>query len=116
MITSCSEAMAPTNRGLWEILVPRFSNEGVEYTVEYHQQWDKLTREIAGGVTILQTAKGHWLNPERTLFVEEMIPVRVYCSRGSLDKIVDLTLDYYNQEAVLAYEISSNVVLKRRTD
>ena len=101
---------------LWEILVPRKSNEGVEFAVEYHQEWDKKVREIAGGVTILRTAKGQWINPEGRAFIEEMIPVRVYCLEGEIEKIIDYTLVYYDQEAVFAYEISSNVKVRHRTN
>ena len=99
---------------LWEILIPRYSNEVVEYSVEYHHSWDKYVREIAGGVTILRTAKGHWVNPEGRVFQEEMIPVRVYCSEEELDRIIDHTLEYYAQEAVFAYEVSSNVKVRTR--
>ena len=99
---------------LWEILVPRCSNDGLEYELAYHRQWDDRVREIAGGLTILRTAKGHWVNPAGVTFVEEMIPVRIYCSEGNIEKIIDMTLDHYDQEAVLAYEISRNVKLVHR--
>lgn len=104
------------SRGLWEILVPRCSNKGVEYPVEYHRVWDEKVREIAGGITILRTAKGHWINPTGRIFVEEMIPVRIYCTEESIDKIIDLTMGYYEQEAVLAYEISRNVKLRHKSE
>ncbi len=99
---------------LWEILVPRYSNDGAEYTIHYHQNWDENVRNIAGGITIMKTAKGHWISPGKELFIEEMIPVRVYCTEKSIEKIIGYTLQHYNQEAVLAYEISSNVKLVTR--
>jgi len=99
---------------LWEILVPNFSNEGVKYHIEFHRKWDESVRQIAGGLTILRRAKGHWVNPEGKVFVEEMIPVRIYCTEDEIDRIMDHTIKYYDQEAVLAYEISSNVKLKSR--
>ena len=101
-------------RKLWELLVPRYSNDKQEYTLEYHQQWDEKVRSIAGGVTILRTARGHWVNPEGRIFVEEMIPVRIFCLESQIEEIINHTLEYYNQEAVLAYEISSNVKLRHR--
>jgi len=61
---------------LWELLVPRYSNGGKEYPVKYHQEWDEKVRVIAGGITILKTARGHWINSEGKVFIEEMIPVR----------------------------------------
>ncbi|MBI4176280.1 MAG: hypothetical protein HY518_03680 [Candidatus Aenigmarchaeota archaeon] len=101
-------------KSLWEVLVPRYSNEGNEYPVEYHRQWDDHVRHIAGGVTILRTAKGHWISPEGVTFIEEMIPVRVYCDESRIDSIMDYTLEYYNQEAVFAYQLSSNVKVRHR--
>lgn len=102
------------NKKFWEILVPKYSNEGVEYGLDYHHQWDNQVREIAGGVTILRTAKGHWVNPEGQTFIEEMIPVRVYCTRENIEKIIDLTIQHYDQEAVLAAKISDEVIIKYR--
>ena len=34
---------------LWEILVPEYSNEGTQYPLEHHREWDGRVREIAGG-------------------------------------------------------------------
>lgn len=97
---------------LWEILVPRFSNEKKEFPIEYHRQWDEEVRVIAGGVTILRTAKGHWINPEGKVFIEEMIPVRLYCTEDEIEKIMDYTRVYYSQEAVFAYEVSTRVKIR----
>lgn len=99
---------------LWEILVPRCSNEGIEYAVEYHKNWDEKVRQLAGGITLLRTAKGHWVSPSGQMFVEEMIPVRIYCDEENIEKIIEHTLRYYKQEAVFAYEVSSNVKVKHR--
>lgn len=101
-----------TNKELWEILVPRYSNSGIEYNIDYHHAWDEQVRQIAGGITILRTAKGHWINPQGILFVEEMIPVRIHCTEPDIEKICDLTLKYYDQEAVFTYKVSSEVKVK----
>ena len=52
--------------------------------------------------------------PDEILFIDKMIPVRIYCTEFEIDKIIQLTLNHYDQEAVLAYEISSNVKLIKR--
>ncbi|MBI1973132.1 hypothetical protein HYS50_03940 [Candidatus Woesearchaeota archaeon] len=102
-----------SKKSLWEILVPECSKEGIKYSVDFHRGWDNQVRSIAGGITILKRAKGHWLNPHSREFLEEeMIPVRIYCTEDTIDKIIEYTIQYYDQEAVLAYEISSNVKLK----
>ncbi|MBI4918507.1 hypothetical protein HY837_01145 [archaeon] len=99
---------------LWEVLVPKTSNEGIEYTLEHHKAWDEQVIQLTQGMTILSTAKGKWVNLEGHLFVEEMIPVRIYCKKTDLEEVLNYTLTHYNQEAVFAYEISSNVIVKRK--
>jgi hypothetical protein len=101
-------------KSLWEILVPKYSNTGIEYSLEHHQKWDEQVRGLTGGLTILKKAKGQWINPEGRLFAEEMIPVRINCTRQAISRIVDITLEHYEQEAVLAYEISHRVILRYR--
>lgn len=101
-------------KSLWEILVPKYSNDGKEFTLKHHYEWDGEVRKIAGGVTILKTAKGQWVNTKRKLFAEKMIPVRIYCTEQEIERIIQLTLEHYNQEAVMAYELSSNVKLVKR--
>ncbi len=100
--------------GVWEILIPKCSNEGVEYSVQYHQAWDKKVREITGGITILKSAKGHWVNPEGRLLIEDMIPVRIYCTEKNIDKIIDFTMEYYNQDTIFAYRTSNKVKIRKR--
>ena len=102
------------SKSLWEILVPSHSNEGIEYRLDYHKEWDKKVRDISGGLTVLRTAKGEWLNDEGRLFFDRMIPVRIYCSEPDIDRIIELTSSHYHQEAVLAYQVSTNVKLVHR--
>jgi len=99
---------------LWEILVPQNSNTGAAYSLEHHKAWDEKVRELSGGLTLLRTVKGQWINPDGRTFIDTMIPVRIYCDEMSIDKIIAFTLTHYNQEEILAYEISSNVKLVRR--
>ncbi len=103
-----------TTKSLWEILVPNCSNENVKYSLDYHHQWDEKVRAISGGLTILKKAKGQWISDGGRLFSEEMIPVRIYCDEASIDQIIELTMVHYQQEAVLAYEISSRVKLVKK--
>ena len=106
--------MKQDNKSFWEILVPSQSNEGLEYCISHHQEWDRKVRELSGGLTILKTTKGQWISPDGKIFHERMIPVRIYCSDSQIEKIIDLTIEHYDQEAVLAYELSSNVKLVYR--
>jgi hypothetical protein len=97
---------------LWEILVPTVRNDGRPIRTRFHRVWDAKVREITNGLTILPPAKGQWLNDDEHLFVERMIPVRIVCTREQIEDIVDMTLVYYEQEAVLAYKLSEEVILR----
>lgn len=98
---------------LWEILVPTMTNAGKPIHTRYHRIWDAKVREISGGLTIFAPAKGNWMHPHNeNLFVERMIPVRIYCTRSQIDVILDFTLAYYRQHAVMAYKISDEVILR----
>lgn len=92
-------------------LSSKYSNEGEEISVDRHRNWDEQVRFIAGGLTIMRSAVGNWVSPNGDLFVERMIPCRVHCSRNTIEKIIQLTLEFYEQEAVLAYKISDEVIL-----
>ncbi len=96
---------------LWEILVPRLTNSKKQIPLKVHKKWDKEVERIAGGLTILKPAKGHWISKQGTLFKEEMIPVRIYCTENRINKIINKTLEHYCQKAVLAYKLSSKVKL-----
>lgn len=98
---------------LYEILVPTQSNEGKPFRTRFHRVWDKKVYDITGGLTILPVAKGKWINGG-DLFAERMIPVRIACTREQIEKIVDMTLVYYDQIAVIAYLISNEVIYKTR--
>jgi hypothetical protein len=96
---------------LWEILVPTVRNDGRPISVRFHRVWDKKVYDITGGITILQPAKGRWIASDGTLFAERMIPVRIACTREQMEHIARMTMDYYEQLAVMAYKISSEVML-----
>lgn len=99
---------------LWEILVPTVSNEGKPYRTRYHRVWDAKVREITGGLTVMAPAKGQWKSLTGDLYVERMIPVRVACSREQIELIIDITMKYYDQLAVMAYRISDECIIKHR--
>lgn len=106
-------------KGMWEILVPteRRSCPGRFYSTRYHRVWDGKVRAITGGLTVMSPARGQWINPQTgELFKERMIPVRIMATRDEIEKVVDLTLKYYDQLAVLCYKISDEVILRIRSN
>lgn len=99
---------------LWEILVPTVRPDGRPIRTRYHRVWDAKVRDITGGLTILPVAKGQWVAPDGELFTERMIPVRIACSRDQIEAIAEMTISYYDQQAVLAYRVGDEVILRRR--
>lgn len=99
---------------LWEILVPASNNKNQQFSYEHHKEWDAFVKKITGGVTIMKPAKGEWLSPTGKLYIDRMIPCRIVCSEELISEIIDFTIEHYNQEAVLAYRISTNVILRHK--
>ena len=99
---------------LWEILVPACNNKDLKFSYEHHKEWDEFVKDISGGVTIMKTAKGEWLSPTGELYIDKMIPCRIACSWEELSVIIDFTIEHYKQEAVLAYKISDDVILRHK--
>ena len=101
---------------MWEILVPTIRNDGRPIRTRYHRVWDQKVREITGGLTILPVNKGQWVSPGGELFIERMIPVRIACTRAQIEAIIQMTIGYYEQHAVLAYLISEEVIIQHATE
>ena len=101
---------------MWEILVPTNFRWGQTVPAEYHREWDGRVRSITGGLTIMHPAKGEWVCGEEdgTVFREPMIPVRVWATRKQMDRIAEITLDHYDQLAVMFYHISDEVLIVSR--
>ena len=87
----------------WEILVPTHTNDGKKITLEHHKEWDAFVQKLTNGLTIQKPSKGYWLSVEKVNFVEEMIPVKIYCSKKKIKKISDFTAMHYRQLAVTFY-------------
>lgn len=102
-----------TGRELWEILVPTVRNNGRPFHTRFHRVWDKEVMSISGGMTIFDPGKGRWTHRDQT-FKERMIPVRIMCTAEEIRKVMDYTMEYYDQIAVMAYRISDNVILRQR--
>ena len=99
-------------RELWEILVPTIDRTQTEYVKGYHKKWDAKVRAITGGLTIRPVEKGQWVHPSsKNLIAERMIPVKIACTRRQIEEICLMTAKYYDQEIVMAYRISEEVLM-----
>ena len=118
-VMECGTHSAPLEKMMWEILVPTEKRVPIPggnlfYTTRFHKFWDKMVRNITGGLTVMQPAKGQWVAPSGELFDERMIPVRIIATRAEIEKIIDMTMKYYDQLAILCYKISDEVILKHK--
>lgn len=95
---------------MFTILVPTVRNDGRPFRTRYHRVWDAKVREISGGLTIMPPVKGQWLHGS-DLFIERMIPVSFIATEDQKDQIVAMTAEYYDQIAILCWEVSPNVTL-----
>jgi hypothetical protein len=98
---------------MWEVLVPyKMGKKNVQ--VPYHREWDAKVVAITGGLTICKPTKGTWVSPTGKTHRELMIPVRIACTEEQIKKIITMTLEHYEQEAVLAYRVSDEVIFYSR--
>lgn len=103
-------------KGMWEILVPTKRNDGRPFRTRYHRVWDAKVREVSGGLTLMPVAKGQWEDGGVLYHNERVIPVRIIATEQEIDKIIDMTIVYYEQEAVLAYRVADRVILKHKSE
>ena len=101
---------------LWEILVPTIFNDKTPIKRKFHLKWDEKVYTITKGLTILTPTKGKWVSEDNNLFAERMIPVRIACSRAQIEQIIDMTMDYYDQLAIMAYKVSEEVIIKKKNE
>ena len=91
---------------------PERPNDGKEYDISHHRMWDAKVQVVAGGLTINKKTRGIWQSPVTgKIFEEAMIPVTIYCDRNNIILIAKMTLQHYNQESVMCYKISDEVIL-----
>lgn len=96
---------------MYEIFVPTIRNNGKPFRTKHHKNWDKRVIKITGGLSVFTPIKGQWANGGQ-IFNERMIPVRVACNRKQILKIIDITMEHYNQKAVMAYKVSEDVIIR----
>ena len=99
---------------LWEILVPTMMiprkqittlHHGVpepsEILETHHQAWDEKVAKITKGLTLMPHVRGKWKDS-----LERSIPVRIACTAEEMKHIAEITMDHYNQDAILYWLVS----------
>jgi hypothetical protein len=97
---------------IWEILVPTETQAGKPIRTRQHREWDRRVQRVTGGLTVLQPVRGQWVSAQGLLVAERMIPVRIACTEPQINEIADMTAAFYDQDAVMFYQISDNVTIK----
>ena len=100
---------------LWEILVPCNWNDGKPVRTRHHREWDKRVRGVVGGLTILKPGLGQWEH-EGELFKDWVIPVRIRATRDQMKTVADITIQHYEQIAVMYYLVSDTCIIQQATD
>jgi hypothetical protein len=102
---------------LWEIKVPCYYNNGKPVRTKHHQEWDKVVKKIAGGLTIYKPAWGKWVDSKTNIgYDERMIPVQIACTEKQMDQIGQFTLDHYKQIEIMAHVVSEKVKFYKSND
>lgn len=101
-------------KSLFEILVPCNWNGGRPIRTRHHKEWDKRVRKISGGLTILKSGKGQWVH-EGSLYEDRVIPVRIFCTQAQMEQIAKITIEHYEQEAVMYYPIAEWAIIRMAT-
>lgn len=96
---------------LWEILVPTSTPLKSILRKSFHQAWDRKVSKISKGLTLLPKVYGKWIDSK-----EQSIPVRIACTKDQIREIAKITIDHYNQEAVLYWKISDCAIIYTRDD
>lgn len=94
-------------KSLWQIMVPCQWNDGKPIRTRHHREWDKRVRAVSGGLTIMAPGKGVWID-EGAVYEERMIPVQIMCDHKDIDEIAHITMQHYEQLAVLYYLVSDD--------
>lgn len=100
-----------TTSPLWEILVPTVRNDGRPFRLRYHRVWDERVKAISGGLTVVTPVRGTWISQDGDEYRERMIPVRIMCSREEILEIAEMTKKYYDQLAVMVYQVSADCII-----
>ena len=66
----------------------------------------------------MKSAKGEWVGGEEigVVFREPMIPVRVWATLEQIEEIAKVTMEHYDQKAVMYYRLAEKVFILKEED
>jgi hypothetical protein len=95
--------------GLWEILIPVASNEGIPFPEDHHEAFRRILRALPGnnGTTSRPPGDGDWKDKDTgNVYAEKMIPIRFRACRADAERMAVHAGRFYNQIEVMAYRIA----------
>jgi len=95
--------------GLWEILIPIASNEGIPFPEDHHEAFRRILRDLPGnnGITRRPPGDGDWTDKDTGKpCAEKMIPVRFRACRADAERMAAHARKFYDQIEVMAYRIA----------
>ena len=92
--------IAPEEKHLWEILVPKKDNHGVRFTKEHHQYVYASLRNFSGGLTRFPAVHGE-SEYEHQPYVEMLIPVRFTATVFEAKRIARFARQHYRQIEIM---------------
>lgn len=106
-------------RCLWEIFIPKNNNKNTIFQVSHHREWNKkITNETDVILLSSSTTPTKTLDPPlgQSFFSEEMILIRVCCTKEEFDKILNITIEHYDRKEIIAFKLSENMLIKKRNN
>lgn len=96
---------------LYRLFIPAQSNQGEAFSQETNDKFLEEVAKIAGGYTIQPNVViGGYLNSEGKLINENMNQLEIAGTPFQLQQVATLARQMFDQESIMAYEISPNVV------
>jgi len=97
---------------MWEFLLPMINVARHRITFTEYLEWGNEVKKITTGLVLLPFENASWCDSDGVLFKDGMVPVRVTCNKEHVQDIIELTLTYYQQPAIMAYKISDTCVVR----
>lgn len=101
---------------LYEILIPVYYNDGDAIPSKVITEWTDFTIKLAGGLTRFPEVIGSWRSQNGKVYTEYMVPFRVACKKEDMEKLAELALRLFKQEAIMITEVSNNVIFRSKAD
>jgi len=100
------------DKSLWEIMIPKNIDKHTIFHVSCHREWSNYVENITNGMVFFSSLDRRWISPKETSpYFDNKIPVRIFCNKEQIKKIISFTMKHYDQNHVIAYKLSDSIIL-----